>query len=65
MEEGWKFWEGKKVFLILKNKRQYSGTVLEVEHSPTSPIFFITLLDKFGNRVSFVQSEIELIEEEK
>lgn len=63
--EGWKYWEGKKVFIILKNKRQYSGEVLEVETTPGSPIYFITIKDKFGERVSFVHSEIELIQEEK
>ena len=28
--EGWKYWEGKKVFVTLKNKRQYQGKVILV-----------------------------------
>jgi Ni,Fe-hydrogenase I small subunit len=63
--EGWKCWEGKKVFIILKNKRQYSGIVLEVEINPSSPLVWISIKDKFGNRISFVNSEIEIIQEEK
>lgn len=62
--DGWKYWEGKKVFIILKNKRQYSGIVLEVEEDPAKLLWFLTINDKFGNRISFVHSEIELIQEE-
>jgi len=63
--EGWKYWEGKKVFIILKGKRQYQGVVLEVESdSKSSGVYFITIRDKFENRISFVNSEIELIQEE-
>ena len=62
--EGWKYYEGKKVFIILKSKRQYSGVVLEVENNPSSPLVWIILKDKFGNRITFVNSEVELIEEE-
>jgi len=29
--DGWKYWYGKKVYIILKNKRQYQGVVLEIE----------------------------------
>ena len=63
--EVWKYYEGKKVFIILKNKRQYSGVVLEVETNPNSPLVWIVIKDKFGNRITFVNSEIEVIQEEK
>jgi len=64
--EGWKYWEGKKVYIILKSKRQYQGVVLEVESdSKNSGVYFITIKDKFDNRISFINSEIELIQEEK
>lgn len=63
--EGWKYYEGKNIFVILKNKRQYSGIVLEVESTPDSPIVFIHIKDKFGNKISVVNSEIELMQEEK
>jgi len=64
--DGWKYWEGRKVFIILKNKRQYSGIVLEVEEDKaTHSFYFITIKDKFDNRISFINTEIELIQEEK
>jgi hypothetical protein len=60
--EGWKYWEGKNVFIILKNKRNYSGTVLEVEIN--SPLIWITIIDKFKKRIGFFSGEIETIQEE-
>ena len=61
--EGWKYYEGKKVYIILKNKRQYQGEVINVDES--SPLLvFITIVDKYRSRIIFVQSEIELIQEE-
>ncbi len=63
--DGWKYWYGKKVYIILKNKRQYQGVVLEIESDiKNSGVYFITIKDKFDNRTSFVNSEIELIQEE-
>ena len=61
--EGWKYWEGKKVYIILKNKRNYSGIVLEVEVNP--PLAWITILDKFNKRIGFSTEEIEVIQEER
>lgn len=63
--DGWFYYQGKKVFVILKNKRQYTGIVLEVEpDSKTNNLYFITLLDKFNKRISFLNIEVELIQEE-
>ncbi len=62
--DGWKYYEGLKVFIILKNKRQYTGKVIEVDES-SLPLVFLTIIDKFGSRVRFVHSEIDLIEEER
>ena len=63
-KEGWKYYEGKKIFVILKNGRQYSGEVLNVnQESP--PLIFFTILDKFNNHVTFVNYEILNLEEEK
>ena len=56
---------GKKVFLILKNKRQYTGNVVEVDDTSAKPLIWITIIDKFGNPITFVHSEIELIEGER
>lgn len=62
--DGWKYYEGKRVFIILKNKRQYSGTIIGIESNSNSPLIWIILKDKFGNRITFVNSEVELIQEE-
>lgn len=62
--EGWKDWEGKKVFLILKNDRQYSGLVIDIDNS-LNPLIWISIRDKFGNRITFSTEEIKLIQEEK
>ena len=61
--DGWKYWKNKKVFIILKNKRKYSGIVLEVEEQGS--LYWITISDKFNNRIGFSVDEIELIQEEK
>lgn len=63
--EGWRYWEGRKVFIILKNNRQYSGLVLEVESTLKSPLVWITIRDKFDNRISFSIEEIKVIQEER
>ena len=62
--EGWKYWEGKKVYIILKNHRTYQGYVLEVEMSPTSPLVWMVIKDKFGKRITFSIEEIDVIQEE-
>jgi len=61
--EGWKRFEGKKIYVILKNKRTYSGMVLEIESSGEE--CFIIIKDKFGAVVSFNSNEIDVMEEEK
>ena len=53
----------KKVFIILKNNRQYSGKVIEVSDEKNG-LVWISLIDKFNNRITFVNSEIDLIQEE-
>ena len=63
MDEGWKDWEGKRVFIILKNKRVYTGEVLEVEGN--YPLCWITINDKFNQKIGFCTDEIEVIQEEK
>ena len=63
-KEGWKNYEGKRVFIKLKNNREYSGKVLLIDDKK-EPLIWITLLDKFGKRVTFVHSEISVIEEER
>ena len=62
--EGWKDWEGKKVFIRTKNNRTYSGIVKLVELN-SLPLIWIHIKDKFGDSVTFAGSEIVEIKEEK
>ena len=59
----WMMYVGKKVFLILKNKRRYEGTVIEVDNS-AEPLTWMILLDKLNHKVTFLVDEIEVIQEE-
>ena len=59
----WKGWIGKGIFVRLRTGKVYSGKVIDVDDS-AKPLIFITIIDKFGNKVSFVQSEIIEIKEE-
>lgn len=61
--EGFKKYEGKTVFIQLKNGRSYSGKVLEIETK--GEISILTICDKFGKNVSFYVGEISVIEEEE
>jgi len=61
--EGWKDYEGKRVFIKLKNGREYSGKVLEIKDKESCSI--IVILDKFDRKVSFYDSEISVMEEER
>lgn len=59
MENEFEVWKNKKVFLVTKSQRRYSGIIKEVtEH-------FIFLIDKFANKVTINISEISSLEEEK
>ena len=62
---GWKEWMGKKVFIISKNSSHpYQGKVIEVDDYSAKPLVWITIIDKFKKRVTFVSSEILSIKEE-
>ncbi len=58
----WKEWIGKTIFVQLKSGSVYSGKVIDVDGS--NDLFFFTIIDKFGERVTFVHSEIIKIKEE-
>lgn len=61
----WRKWIDKKVYVQLKDDRVYSGKVIEVDNLSNSiDVFFITIIDKFGKRVTFVNTEIVKLEEE-
>lgn len=61
--EGLNFYIGKRIFIILKNKRQYSGIVMEVADIGNG-VVFISIRDKFNRWVTFSSGEIEVIQEE-
>jgi hypothetical protein len=60
---GWKEMVGKKVFVILRDRREFTGIVLEA-NEVDSERTLILILDKFGKHVGFMDSEISLIKEE-
>ncbi len=62
---GWGEWLDKKVFIISKtSSHPYQGKVIEVDELSAKPLIWITIIDKYGKRVTFVQSEILTIKEE-
>ena len=63
MDDRWKYYDGKNVFIKLKNGRQYSGKVIDVDFS--DPLIWITIIDKYDKRVMFSSGEIASIEEER
>ncbi len=62
--EGWKSYEGKKVFIETRSNRRYSGKIINVEVQENPTLIWITLIDKFNKKITFVHSEIVLIQEE-
>lgn len=58
----WNEWMNKKVFIKLREGYIYSGEVVEVNND-LSPIVFITIIDKFGERVQINNSDIIRIQE--
>ena len=61
MTKEMKCWEGKKVFVKLKSGGIYNGLILEITES--GGLFWFLINDKFGNKVMFVNTEIEILEE--
>ena len=58
-----KEWNGKTIFVKLKTGAVYTGKVVDVDDSDKQ-IVFLTIVDKFGQKVTFVHSEIIKIKEE-
>jgi len=59
----WDSYKNKKIFVVLKNGRKYSGVCKTVAKAEGG-ICFITIRDKFDKAVTFVSSEVEVIEED-
>lgn len=60
--EGFREYEGKRVFIKLRNGREYSGEIYAVESK--GAVSLIKLKDKFGKNVGFYDTEISVIEVE-
>ncbi len=60
----WSDWKGKRIFVQLKSGGVYSGEVIDVDIN-SLPLVFITIIDKFGEKVTFTISEIVKIKEER
>jgi hypothetical protein len=63
---------GKKVFIEIQTTsglKHYSGFVTDVvfmgKNTEEVEIWFIEIIDKFGNKVGFSSTSIKLIDEEK
>ena len=59
----WTEWNGKKIFLRTKHGKVYSGKIIDIDDKDKSMIF-ISMIDKFGDKIIFVHSEIVQIKEE-
>ena len=61
--------ERKYVYVKLNNDKIYTGTIQEVEFVGYDElgvsIYIISMIDKFGNFVSFSSKEFKFIEEQK
>jgi small nuclear ribonucleoprotein (snRNP)-like protein len=62
---GWIYYLDKKVWIVLKNKKEYSGKVIDVDSSSSNLLTWITIIDKHNRRVCFCTEEISLIKEEE
>lgn len=59
----WQEWNGKRIFIQLKSGSIYSGKVIDVDEN-SKPLIFISIIDKFGEKVTIAHSEIVKIKEE-
>ena len=62
---GWNYYLDKRVWILLKNKKEYSGKVIDVDSNSSNILSWITILDKFDKRVTFCTSEIDVMKEEE
>jgi small nuclear ribonucleoprotein (snRNP)-like protein len=60
----WTEWDKKRIFIRLKTGDCYNGVVVNVDNGFDNS-GFITIIDKFNEKVSIAISEISKIKEEK
>jgi sporulation protein YlmC with PRC-barrel domain len=61
----WQEWLGKKVYIETNSKRRYTGKVIDVEINENPKLIWITILSSQDNKITFVHTEINLIQEER
>jgi small nuclear ribonucleoprotein (snRNP)-like protein len=54
----WKDWNGKRIYIVLKSGRIYTGQILSYKDD------WFHILDKFGMEISLQVSQIEVIQED-
>jgi small nuclear ribonucleoprotein (snRNP)-like protein len=59
----WLYWLDKRCWIILKNKKEYTGKVIDVDSTSSNILIWITILDKYGKRVLICTEEIDLMQE--
>ena len=62
---GWIYYLDKRVWIVLKNKKEYTGKVSDVDSTSSNILVWITILDKFNKRIIFFSSEIDIMKEEE
>jgi hypothetical protein len=60
----WKEWHNKKIFIRLKTGDCYTGFVTKVDDELDNS-GFITIIDKYDDKIAIAVSEIGKIKEEK
>lgn len=58
----WTGWLNKKVYVLLNRNRGYTGRVIGVDDKGV--LKFITIRDKYDKLVTFLTTEIKIIQEE-
>jgi len=62
----WKDWIGKRIFVKLQSGGVYTGDVVEVDDNSSNKLIWIVIIDKFGKKVQFLDSEVvKIVEEER
>lgn len=62
---GWNYYLDKRVWIVLKNKKEYTGKVIDVDSSSSNILTWMTILDKFNKRITFCTEEIDIMKEEE
>jgi small nuclear ribonucleoprotein (snRNP)-like protein len=59
----WLNWLDKRVWIILKSKKEYTGKVIDVDSTTSNILVWITIMDRYNKRVLICTEEIDLMQE--